>query len=359
MTFEVVETKPLKKYIKIEIAGTEESGPDAGFAELFDNRWCILTPTEDNTSNAIHLVKKFWESLGSKVEIMEPSHHDKVLAITSHIPHLIAFNIVGTANNLATVTEKEVVKYSAGGFRDFTRIAASDPKMWSDIFTYNSDAVLEMLEAIKDGVEWIAAPKPILTDASYQFDNIKDTPSLTNIEPIFDAPNCIRLGKDILFQISNTGNQLGMQWLKNTLEPRGYRVHAAEHVYSYAHMDSTIIPLRAGKVLLNSTRVNSDNCPKIFDSWDKIYFENVNINPATDTGPGSVSPCSPYIGMNILSIDPDTVVVGKDQTNLIRVLEKDGMNVVPVTMRHAQTLSGGLHCTTLDLRRRGGLEDYT
>jgi len=128
------------------IAGTEESGPDSGFAELFDNRWCILTPTEANTSNAIHLVKKFWESLGSKVEIMEPSHHDKVLAITSHIPHLIAFNIVGTANNLANVTEKEVVKYSAGGFRDFTRIAASDPKMWSDIFTYNSDAVLEMLE---------------------------------------------------------------------------------------------------------------------------------------------------------------------------------------------------------------------
>ena len=128
------------------IAGTEESGPDSGFAELFDNRWCILTPTEDNTSNAIHLVKKFWESLGSKVEIMEPSHHDKVLAITSHIPHLIAFNIVGTANNLANVTEKEVVKYSAGGFRDFTRIAASDPKMWSEIFTYNSEAVLEMLE---------------------------------------------------------------------------------------------------------------------------------------------------------------------------------------------------------------------
>ena len=128
------------------IAGTEESGPASGWAELSDNRGCILTPTEDNTSNAIHLVKKFWESLGSKVEIMEPSHHDKVLAITSHIPHLIAFNIVGTANNLANVTEKEVVKYSAGGFRDFTRIAASDPKMWSDIFTYNSEAVLEMLE---------------------------------------------------------------------------------------------------------------------------------------------------------------------------------------------------------------------
>ena len=128
------------------IAGTEESGPEAGFAELFDNRWCILTPTEDNSDKAINLVKSFWESLGSKVEIMDPLHHDKVLAITSHIPHLIAFNIVGTANNLANVTEREVVKYSAGGFRDFTRIAASDPKMWSDIFTYNSEAVLEMLE---------------------------------------------------------------------------------------------------------------------------------------------------------------------------------------------------------------------
>ena len=128
------------------IAGTEESGPDAGFAELFDNRWCILTPTEDNNINAVDLVRGFWESIGSKVEIMDPMHHDKVLAITSHIPHLIAFNIVGTANNLANVTEKEVVKYSAGGFRDFTRIAASDPKMWSDIFTYNSEAVLEMLE---------------------------------------------------------------------------------------------------------------------------------------------------------------------------------------------------------------------
>ena len=139
------------------IAGTEESGPDAGFAELFDNRWCILTPTEDNSSNAVDLVKDFWESIGSKVEIMDPMHHDKVLAITSHIPHLIAFNIVGTANNLANVTEKEVVKYSAGGFRDFTRIAASDPKMWSDIFTYNSDAVLEMLDLFSNDLAKLKA----------------------------------------------------------------------------------------------------------------------------------------------------------------------------------------------------------
>ena len=128
------------------IAGTEESGPDSGFPELFENRWCILTPTEGNSKDSIESIKCFWESLGSRVEIMDALHHDKVLAITSHIPHLIAYNIVGTANDLANVTDSEVVKYSAGGFRDFTRIAASDPKMWSDIFTYNSEAVLEMLD---------------------------------------------------------------------------------------------------------------------------------------------------------------------------------------------------------------------
>lgn len=156
------------------IAGTEESGPDAGFAELFDNRWCILTPTEDNSSNAVDLVKCFWESIGSKVEIMDPMHHDKVLAITSHIPHLIAFNIVGTANNLANVTEKEVVKYSAGGFRDFTRIAASDPKMWSDIFTYNSDAVLEMLDLFSNDLAKLKAAV-IKKDSDLLFSNFEKT----------------------------------------------------------------------------------------------------------------------------------------------------------------------------------------
>ena len=177
------------------IAGTEESGPDSGFAELFDNRWCILTPTEDNTSNAIHLVKKFWESLGSKVEIMEPSHHDKVLAITSHIPHLIAFNIVGTANNLANVTEKEVVKYSAGGFRDFTRIAASDPKMWSDIFTYNSEAVLEMLELFSNDLAKLkdAVKKK---DSDFLFSNFEKTRAVRkNIIDAGQEDNAIDFGR--------------------------------------------------------------------------------------------------------------------------------------------------------------------
>ncbi|WP_315783088.1 MULTISPECIES: prephenate/arogenate dehydrogenase family protein [unclassified Bradyrhizobium] len=127
------------------VAGTENSGPDSGFAELFINRWCILTPPDGVDADAIDRLRAFWAALGAKVEIMTPDHHDRVLAITSHLPHLIAYTIVGTADELAQVTESEVIKFSAGGFRDFTRIAASDPTMWRDIFLSNKDAVLDML----------------------------------------------------------------------------------------------------------------------------------------------------------------------------------------------------------------------
>ncbi len=127
------------------IAGTEHSGPDAGFAELFDGRWCILTPCERSTDEAVAKVTALWRGLGSAVEIMTPEHHDIVLAITSHIPHLIAYNIVGTASDLEQVTSSEVIKFSAGGFRDFTRIASSDPVMWRDVFLNNKQAVLEVL----------------------------------------------------------------------------------------------------------------------------------------------------------------------------------------------------------------------
>ena len=127
------------------IAGTERSGPEAGFAELFDGRWCILTPPKGAKAGAVKALKAFWENLGSKVDVMDAKHHDLVLAVTSHVPHLIAYNIVGTADDLRSVTEGEVIKYSAGGFRDFTRIAASDPTMWRDVFLNNKDAVLEVL----------------------------------------------------------------------------------------------------------------------------------------------------------------------------------------------------------------------
>jgi len=127
------------------VAGTERSGPDAGFAHLFRQRWCILTPARDTDPEALAKLTGFWEALGANVELMDAAHHDLVLAVTSHIPHLIAYTIVGTASDLEGVTRSEVIKYSAGGFRDFTRIAASDPTMWRDVFLTNREAVLEML----------------------------------------------------------------------------------------------------------------------------------------------------------------------------------------------------------------------
>ncbi|MBO0751308.1 MAG: prephenate/arogenate dehydrogenase family protein, partial [Bradyrhizobiaceae bacterium] len=127
------------------VAGTEYSGPDAGFAELFVGRWCILTPPEGADAAAVKRLSGFWSGLGAKVATMSAEHHDLVLAITSHVPHLIAYTIVGTADDLSAVTRSEVLQYSAGGFRDFTRIAASDPTMWRDIFLANKAGVLQML----------------------------------------------------------------------------------------------------------------------------------------------------------------------------------------------------------------------
>jgi cyclohexadieny/prephenate dehydrogenase len=127
------------------VAGTEKSGPDAGFASLFEGRWCILTPPADADPMQVERLAAFWQRLGARVETMDAYHHDRVLAVTSHLPHLIAYSIVGTASDLETVTRGEVIKYSAGGFRDFTRIAASDPVMWRDVFLHNREAVLETL----------------------------------------------------------------------------------------------------------------------------------------------------------------------------------------------------------------------
>ncbi|MBO6894030.1 MAG: prephenate/arogenate dehydrogenase family protein [Roseibium sp.] len=143
------------------IAGTEHSGPDAGFPTLFDHRWCILTPTPDVDPDALQKLTAFWQGCGSDVDQMEPKHHDLVLAIVSHLPHLIAYNIVGTADDLETVTKSQVIKYSASGFRDFTRLAASDPTMWRDVCLNNKDAILEMLarfsedlSALQRAIRW-------------------------------------------------------------------------------------------------------------------------------------------------------------------------------------------------------------
>ncbi|MET3589111.1 cyclohexadieny/prephenate dehydrogenase [Bartonella silvatica] len=134
------------------IAGTEYSGPDAGFADLFMNRWCILTPFAESDAEAVSRLTAFWEACGARVEKMDPKHHDLVLAIVSHLPHLIAYNTVGTASDLEKVTNSEVIAYSASGFRDFTRLASSDPVMWRDICLHNKDAILEMLSRFIEGL---------------------------------------------------------------------------------------------------------------------------------------------------------------------------------------------------------------
>jgi cyclohexadieny/prephenate dehydrogenase len=137
------------------LAGTEKSGPDAGFTGLFQGRWCIFTPLPGTDAAALARLKAFWEALGSRIDEMDPEHHDKVLAIVSHLPHIIAYNIVGTADDLEAVTQSEVIKYSASGFRDFTRLAASDPTMWRDVCLHNKDAILEMLARFSEDLAYL------------------------------------------------------------------------------------------------------------------------------------------------------------------------------------------------------------
>ena len=137
------------------LAGTEKSGPDSGFAELFENRWCIFTPLPGTDPEALEKLAAFWRACGSNVDVMDAEHHDRVLAIVSHLPHIIAYNIVGTASDLEEVTEGEVIKYAASGFRDFTRLAASDPTMWRDVCLHNKDAILEMLARFSEDLAYL------------------------------------------------------------------------------------------------------------------------------------------------------------------------------------------------------------
>mgnify|MGYP002733656425 CR=1 FL=1 len=137
------------------LAGTEKSGPDAGFLGLFKDRWCIFTPLPDTDEAAFSKLKDFWQALGSRIDVMDANHHDRVLAIVSHLPHIIAYNIVGTADDLEAVSESEVIKYSASGFRDFTRLAASDPTMWRDVCLHNKDAILEMLARFSEDLAYL------------------------------------------------------------------------------------------------------------------------------------------------------------------------------------------------------------
>ncbi len=207
-------------------------------------------------------------------------------------------------------------------------------------------------EYTKAGAAWIAAPKPFLADELFDRTNLAES-TLLNFEPVFDAANIIRCGRDLFYLISNTGNEMGRIWLQNILGPQ-FRVHAAANVYSHCHVDSTISLLRPGVVLLNPERVTEDNLPAPLRKWDRLWAP-----PPVDIGYAEhYNHASVWISVNLLSVGPDTVIVESRQTNLIRMLEARKFTVIPARMRHARTLGGGPHCCTLDVRRRGSLENY-
>ena len=208
-----------------------------------------------------------------------------------------------------------------------------------------------LIDYLREGARWFSAPKPRLLDELYS-----DKPGelvLGNLEPVFDAANVLRAGKDLFYLISNTGNELGAQWLQNMLG-NTYRVNVCRNLYSGVHLDSTMALLRPGLVLLNPERVNERNLPERLKSWDKIWCPDL-----VDTGfEGPFAMSSVWVGMNIFMLGPNHAVVDVRQTALLRELEKNGIDVLALQLRHSRTLGGGFHCVTLDTKRQGVLADY-
>ena len=212
-----------------------------------------------------------------------------------------------------------------------------------------SFAYKHILNNIDSHGKWIQAPTPQYLEESFNFDDLSK-PTLMNEEIMFDAPNVVRMGKTLLYQISNSGNLKGYEWLCQTFPE--YDIHIANH-YSGAHFDSTVIPLKPGLVLLNGQRCTPKKYPKIFKKWDKIFFTDI-IDQYSENSAISSS----AIGLNILSINEGVVIVDKNQTPLIKELKKYNIDSIPIRLRHAKTLGGGFHCVTLDLHREGKLEQY-
>ncbi len=223
---------------------------------------------------------------------------------------------------------------------------------------FETTAYREFLyEAMEGGSQWISAPRPKLLDSSYQLDDLS-IPTLVNEEIVFDAPNVVRLGNDLLYQVSNSGTLKGGMWLKTILEPLGYKIHLAEKFYSFSHFDSTVIPLRPGLVLFNGDRINEDWYPPIFKDWDKIFFPGDQVHDIGTNLPNGVSPCSKYIGLNFMSVNEELVICDENQDALRKELSKHGIDSIGLPMRQARTLSGGFHCVTLDTKRKGNRESY-
>jgi len=212
-----------------------------------------------------------------------------------------------------------------------------------------SFAYKHILNNIDSHGKWIQSPTPQYLDKSFSFTDLSK-PTLQNIEIMFDAPNVVRLGTDLLYQVSNSGNEKGYDWLKRTFPE--YTIHLA-YQYSGAHFDSTVIPLRPGLVLLNGHRCSKDNYPEIFKKWDKIFFTDIIDQHSENSAISSSA-----IGLNILSINERVVIVDKNQMPLIKELKKYNIDSIPMSLRHAKTLGGGFHCVTLDLHREGKNEQY-
>lgn len=213
---------------------------------------------------------------------------------------------------------------------------------YTDAFPYRKI----LMQAMNDGARWIAAPKPQLPDEGYDEHADKDHKSLRNGEPVFDAANVLRAERDLLFLESNSGNALGARWLQAVLGSE-YHVHVLRGIYSYMHLDSTISLLRAGVALLNPQRIRPDNLPEFLEGWRILWCPepvDIGFHPPYEHA-------SLWVGMNLLMLDERTAIVERSQVPLIRMLETEGFEVVPVPMRHARTLAGAVHCVTLDLQR--------
>jgi N-dimethylarginine dimethylaminohydrolase len=212
-----------------------------------------------------------------------------------------------------------------------------------------------MVDYLKSGAKWYGAPRPMLLDSLFEVDPDKPTPR--NHEPAFDAANVLRLGQDLIYLVSGTGNRLGGKWLQTILGD-AFRVHFLEDVYYGSHIDSTFVALRPGLLLCNPARVDDDSLPEILKQWDVIYSPPMAATDRHDADYLSKSIGSDWIDMNLFSISPDLVVVDRDQTALIKLLEKQGLDVAPLKLRHSKMLGGGFHCVTVDIRRAGTLQRY-
>ena len=212
-----------------------------------------------------------------------------------------------------------------------------------------------MVDYLKSGAKWYSAPNPMLLDSLFEVDLDKPTPR--NDEPAFDAANVLRLGQDLIYLVSSTGNEMGGQWLQTILGD-AFRVHPLKDVYYGSHIDSTFVALRPGLILCNPARINDDTLPEILKQWEVIYSPPMENTGRYDADYLSNSIGSNWIDMNLLSISPNLVVVDQDQTALVKLLEKQGLDVIRLKLRHSKMLGGGFHCVTLDIRRTGTLQRY-